>query len=266
MMSETQPQRDLILLFVAYHTPIHEVDQLELCLALLPDNIGYAVVVNDYQRGEPIERLAEKSDCFLMNDDNPGYGTAVNRISGKLDCLPAYIGVLNTDLSWVPGTFQNLLKWLFLNKEVALAVPKIINSQGQIQFLCKQNPTVLGLLSRRFIPESAKPLFLKRYDKWYVMAHCNYEEPFDVPYLSGCCMLIRFDSFMKIGGFDTGYFLYLEDADITRALAKEGRCVHLPVASVVHVWGKGNYRNLWLALVNLASAWHYFWKWGWSLF
>jgi len=41
--------------------------------------------------------------------------------------------------------------------------------------------------------------------------------------------------------------------------------VHLPVASVVHGWGRGNYRNLGLMVVNLTSAWRYFRKWGWAL-
>ena len=48
-------------------------------------------------------------------------------------------------------------------------------------------------------------------------------------------------------------------------MARQGRCVHLPVAGVVHGWGRGNYRNLRLMVVNLMSAWRYFVKWGWSL-
>lgn len=264
-MPETQIKRDLVLLFVSYHTPIREVDKLEACLALLPENIGFAVVVNDHRFGEPIERLSKKADCFLLNSDNPGYGVAANRLVSELKDLPNYIGILNTDLSWKPGTFNTLFRWLSLNKGVVLAVPQIVNPSGEIQFLCKQNPTVLGLFSRRFIPERVKPEFLRRYDKWYVMAHRNYQEPFEVDYLSGCCMLIRTDAFVKIGGFDSGFFLYLEDADITRSLAKEGRCIHLPIASVIHNWGKGNYARIGLIIVNLASAWHYFWKWGWSL-
>lgn len=263
-MSGNQLKRDLILLFVSYHTPIHEVYNLEACLALLPEYIGYAVVVNDHRLGEPIERLSEKADFFLFNSDNPGYGVAANRLVSNLEVMPNYIGVLNTDLSWSRGTFPTLLRWLSLNKDVVLAAPQILNPSGKFQLLCKQNPTVLGLFSRRFIPERIKPAFLKRYDKWYVMAHRNYQQPFEVPYLSGCCMLIKTDSFVKIGGFDPGYFLYLEDADITRALAKEGRCIHLPIASVVHNWGKGNYGQIDLLIVNLVSAWHYFWKWGWS--
>jgi GT2 family glycosyltransferase len=98
------------------------------------------------------------------------------------------------------------------------------------------------------------------------MADQDDQQVFDVPYLSGCCMLIKREAFEKISGFDERYFLYLEDADITRSLAQHGRCVHLPVAGVVHGWGRGNYRKLGLMLVNIVSAWRYFRKWGLTLF
>ena len=255
----------MLLLLVAYHPSPLEVQQLQACLAELPAEVGYAVVVNDHQPGEPVEQLAAGADCFLTNRDNPGYGRAVNRLVVRLGQLPRYIGVLNTDLSWPSGTFEQLLGWLQQHPQVSLAVPQILDEAGTPQKLCKHHPTVLGLFSRRFLPDVLKPAWLKRYDRWYVMADQNYQEVFEAPYLSGCCMLIRSEAFRRAGGFDERYFLYLEDADLTRSLARDGRCVHLPVAGVVHGWGRGNYRNLGLMAVNLASAWHYFRKWGWAL-
>ena len=259
------PQRQLLLLLVAYHPSPLEVEQLQACLADLSPEVGYAVVVNDHQPGEPVEQLAAGADLFFTNRDNPGYGRAVNRLVVRLGQLPPYIGVLNTDLSWQPGSFEQLLGWLQQHPQVNLAVPQILDEAGTPQKLCKHHPTVLGLFSRRFLPDWLKPTWLKRYDRWYVMADQNYQEVFEAPYLSGCCMLIRSEAFRRTGGFDERYFLYLEDADLTRSLARDGRCVHLPVAGVVHGWGRGNYRNLGLMAVNLASAWHYFRKWGWAL-
>jgi GT2 family glycosyltransferase len=256
---------ELLLLFVAYHPSAQEVAKLKTCLAGLAPEIGYAVVVNEHRPGEPVEQLADGAACFLSNRDNPGYGRAVNRLVGQLGELPHYIGVLNTDLTWEKGTFEQLLNWLHVRPDVSLAVPQILDEDGTLQRLCKQNPTVLGLFSRRFLPEWIKPAWLKRYDHWYVMGNCDYLQPFEVPYLSGCCMMISSAAFCTVGGFDERYFLYLEDADLTRSLSKVGRCVHLPVAEVVHGWGRGNYRNMALVMVNLASAWHYFWKWGWAL-
>ena len=258
-------ERQLLLLLVAYHPSLQEVEQLQACLAELPPQVGYAVVVNDHHPGEPVEQLAAGADGFLANPDNPGYGRAVNRLVAHLGQLPPYIGVLNTDLSWQPGTFEQLLGWLQQHPQVNLAVPQILDEAGTPQKLCKHHPTVLGLFSRRFLPDWLKPAWLKRYDRWYVMADQNYQDVFEAPYLSGCCMLIRSEAFRRAGGFDERYFLYLEDADLTRSLARDGRCVHLPVAGVVHGWGRGNYRNLGLMAVNMASAWHYFRKWGWAL-
>lgn len=259
------PKRRLLLLLVAYHPSAEEVVRLGSCLEQLPEAIGYALVVNDYREGEPVERLIGEADHVLLQTGNPGYGRAANRLAAQVGDLPPYLGILNTDLSWSAGSFETLLAWLEDHSDVVLAVPRLVDPAGRTQRLCKQNPTLLALLSRRFLPGWLKPGWLRRYDAWYVMADRNYDLPLEAPYLSGCCMLIRADAFRRCGGFDERYFLYLEDADLTRSLAKLGRCLHLPVASVEHGWGRGNYTSLRLMLVNLISAWLYFSKWGWRL-
>ena len=45
-------QRKLLLLFVAYHPSRLEVEKLLACLSELSSEVGYAVVVNDYNPGE----------------------------------------------------------------------------------------------------------------------------------------------------------------------------------------------------------------------
>jgi GT2 family glycosyltransferase len=257
-------QRELMLLFVAYHSSPGEVERLKACLQGLPRSVGYAVVVNDYQAGEAVEALAEGADYFLCCRDNPGYGRAINRLVNQIVDMPRYLAVMNTDLRWDTEFFPRLLAWLQEHPEVSLAVPQIRDAHGEIQKLCKRDPTLLALLSRRFLPNCLKPGWLKRYDKWYVMEDHDYSEIFDVPYLSGCCMLMRSHDFQSVGGFEEDFFLYLEDADITRKLRSLGRCIHLPIASITHDWGRGNYKSIHLVLVNIHSAWVYFKKWGWQ--
>ena len=46
-------------------TPFFRVEQLNLP-ASLPPEVGYAVVVNDHQPGEPVEQLAAGADCFSL--------------------------------------------------------------------------------------------------------------------------------------------------------------------------------------------------------
>lgn len=253
------------LIFIAFHPGLQEVERLKACLKTLPDGIGYVIVANDYRPGEAVDGLAADALLFIGNRHNAGYGRAVNQAVRDLEhrsALPAFIGALNTDISWKTGAFSRLIDWLQSHPDVVLAVPQLLSVSGVPQRLCKHDPTVLGLFSRRFIPTLLKPNILRRYDDRYVMSDWDYGSIFDVEYLSGCCMLMRTSAFLRVGGFDPDFFLYLEDADITRAMRQVGRTIHLPVESVVHHWGRGNYRSWRLVLVNLHSAWIYFRKWG----
>ena len=259
-MKNTAPK--LLLLIVAYHPSESEVNTLSASLDNLPEHIAYAVIANDFRHGECIEKLANNAYMFLRNGQNIGYGRAINLLFKKLPTVPEYIGILNSDLSWNSGTFSRIINFMESNTDVSLLTPKIISPSGNTQYLCKQHPTILGMVSRRFIPNLIKPRWLCLYDRWYTMSHQDYESIFDVPYLSGCCMVARSTSFILSGGFDESFFLYLEDADLTRSLSLTGRCIHYPFESVIHQWGRGNYKNFFLMLVNLYSAYIYFKKWG----
>ena len=254
--------RKLLLILVSYHTSENEVDLLLNCLSSLPSNIGYALAVNDYRKGQVVEKLFANSDYLSLNNDNLGYGKAVNNLLSKVYNKPEYIAILNTDLSWPKGTFENMIHWMDDHSDISLMVPQILSPLGQIQMLCKRNPTVLALISRRFIPDKFKPSILKKYDSWYHYGDYDYDHIFEAPYLSGCCMFTRLSSFIDVGGFDERYFLYLEDADLSRSLSNLGKCIHYPYVYVVHKWGRGNYTNPYLVVVNIISAWHYFRKWG----
>ena len=256
--------RQLLLVLVAFHPPRAHIEALRACLAALPATIGYAVAVNDHRRGEAVEDLRAGADLFLTFADNPGYGRAINRVVAAVQGpAPPWLGALNTDLSWEPGTFEILLDWLDRHPEVVLAVPEIQDPDGRPQLLCKRDPSLLALISRRFLPQALKPRWLRHYDARFQMADQDLGQPLDVPYLSGCCMLIQHRAFEAVGGFDRRFFLYLEDADISRSLRALGRCIHLPVAAVRHHWGRGNHHSLWLTIVNVQSVWLYFGKWGW---
>lgn len=254
--------KDLLLLIVAYHPSSDEVNRLKSCLDALPSNISYAVAVNDYISGEPVDCLEEKSELFLRINDNIGYGSAINRLFFDSRLSSPFIGILNTDLSWTSGTFETILEFFQDNNDVSLLAPQLLNESGEIQFLCKREPTVLAMFSRRYCPKVLKSSRLKKYDLSYCMRDHDYFSIFDVPYLSGCCMVARSSSFCSVGGFDENYFLYLEDADLTRSMSNYGRCVHFPTSSVVHSWGRGNYSSIRLMFVNLISAYRYFLKWG----
>jgi N-acetylglucosaminyl-diphospho-decaprenol L-rhamnosyltransferase len=53
--------------------------------------------------------------------------------------------------------------------------------------------------------------------------------------LSGACMVAGTDALRAVGGFDEGYFLYWEDADLCRRLRNAGSHIrYAPAATAVH--------------------------------
>jgi GT2 family glycosyltransferase len=260
-----RPELRALLVVVAYHPPAEQVACLQQCLAELPAGIVYAVVANDHHTGEAVEALLAGAAMAVVQRANPGYGRSFNQLWERwctTHGIPPVVGVLNTDLSWEPDCFERLIAWLEAHPSVMAATPELRFPDGQRQFLCKRDPTVLALLSRRFLPRRLKPRWLRRYDRWYTMRDRNYNTVFNSTYLSGCCLLMRGWAVAQERGFDPRFFLYFEDADITRRLARHGETVNLPIACVQHHWGRGSYTSWWLTAVNLHSTWLYFRKWG----
>ena len=86
----------------------------------------------------------------------------------------------------------------------------------------------------------------------------------DVPFLSGCFMFLRTEALKKVGLFDEQFFLYTEDADLSRRIHKHYRTVYYPQVTIYHYHQRGSYRNFWLMWCNIKSAIRYFNKWGWA--
>ena len=161
-----------LLVLIAHHPPAEHVQRLQHCLAALPSGFHYAVVVNDHQPGEAVETLLPAATLAIVQQANPGYGRGFNQLWEqwcRVHGVPPLVAVLNTDLSWQPGCFEQLAAWLEQHPEVTAATPELRFTDGRRQFLCKRNPTLLALISRRFIPRRLKPRRLRRYDRWYTM-------------------------------------------------------------------------------------------------
>jgi len=63
----------------------------------------------------------------------------------------------------------------------------------------------------------------------------RFDQPRDVSFLTGCCLLIRRDVLGKVGLLDEGFFLYSEDADYCLRAARAGyRLRYEPRSRIFH--------------------------------
>ena len=96
----------------------------------------------------------------------------------------------------------------------------------------------------------------------YAMLDRDLSKPTDIENATGCFMFIRTSLFKEIGGFDSRYFMYFEDCDLTREVNQRSRTVYYPGATVFHEWGRESKKNFKLKLIQINSMISYFGKWG----
>ena len=207
----------------------------------------------DYVKG--IDPLAE----ILRIPWNVGFGAGHNlvlpRIAGNGS---KYHCVINPDIVLTEDTITRMARYMDAHPEVVMLSPRIVFPESrEDQVLGKRNPTPKYLVASRL----RRGRLANRILTEYAMLDRQGDEPFEIENATGCFMLIRTEALQRIGGFDERYFLYFEDCDITRMLAKEGKVLYYPHAVVEHVWNRESKKDFRLALVQAQSMLKYFWKW-----
>ena len=197
---------------------------------------------------------------YLSTGKNLGYGAAHNiAIRQTMAQNIPYHLVINPDISFDSSILQKLIDFMDSNPEVGQLMPKVFYPDGEIQYLCKLLPTPIDLIIRRFLP---KPFTKQRTEK-FELRNSGYNQIMDVPYLSGCFMLLKTNTLKEVGLFDERFFMYPEDIDLTRRIHKKYRTVFYPEVSIVHHHARSSYVNLKMLGIHTFNMIKYFNKWGW---
>lgn len=200
---------------------------------------------------------------YIFNNANVGFGAGHNiAIKESIRIGSKYHLILNPDVEYKTNTLENLVNFLNINVDVGLVSPKTLYPNGNVQYLCRMLPTPFDFFAKRFIPNKLLPVFRIWLDN-YEFKNKDYNKIMEVPFLSGCFMLIRTEVFEKIGLFDENIFMYTEDIDLCRRIFKSYKTIYYPEVSIIHGYERGSAKDLKLLLISIKSAIYYFNKWGW---
>jgi len=205
-----------------------------------------------------IRNISDKI-IIIENNKNIGFGAGHNKVLGSLDSR--YHLVVNPDITIENNCIYEMAEFMDKNKDIGLLSPKIKFPDGRMQYLCKRNPTFFDLFIRFLLP-----MFFKKRQYHFEMRETGYDKEFEIEYASGCFMFFRAEIFQQINGFDERFFLYLEDADITRRVNQISKTVFYPYNYMIHEWQRGTHNNLKLMWIDMQSALYYFRKWGHKFF
>lgn len=196
---------------------------------------------------------------YINTGDNLGFGEGHNYIISNLSSV--YHAIVNPDILVKENALENIIKYMEQNTDVGMVIPRIVNERGELQPVYRKEVTVWDMFIRLF----CKDLFKKRqFD--HTLQYKDYSQPFQVPFGQGSFLVIRTNLYKEIKGFDKNFFMYMEDADLSKRVNKISKLMYIPYSTVIHKWEKGSHKNLKLFKIHISSMIHYFKKWGIKLY
>lgn len=195
---------------------------------------------------------------IIDNNENLGFGGGHNKIASNVGTDIYYI--VNPDIEFVDANVFAVIEEEFKNNErLNFLSPGIQNPQGNLQLYNKFDPTVWDMVVR-FTPGN----WFKKRKNAYVKKEYGYMHSQTIEFASGAFLAVKLSSFKQVGGFDDRYFLYFEDADLSRALRLSGEGLYMPEIRVQHDWERASRKNLKYLIILVESMIKYFGKWGWK--
>lgn len=249
---------------VGYNT---KPEILSKCIESITDKkISWKGIFIDHSPDSRYRSLFENRNqwqYFMRGHINDGFGGGNNFAMSQIE-KSDFILLVNPDLYLEEHSISDLLSVARSIQNLGILTGKITYPNGSLQRLNKRNPTVFGLIGRRFpILQNLKAILTAV--KKYEMSDMNYDTEMDIEFISGCWMLIPYHVWLDVNGFDPRFFLYFEDADLTRRIKNKGyRTLYSPKARAIHEYQRGSHKSLKLFLLFIRSMNQYFNKWGWK--
>jgi len=245
------PADDIAAIVVTYQS----ASTIKACLKQLQRAQGVVQirVVDNASRDTTVDIVQRQASQdarlhFIANPDNPGFGVGCNQ--GVADSDAPWIALVNPDCLLEPETLSRLLAHARSLPNEALLGAVLVDKRGH------EDPA-----SRRRDPQFAAMLRAR--------AALNLALPEDpdkalqhVAAISGALMLMPRTLFARIGGFDPGYRLHVEDLDLCRRAREAGAIVAVANdVRVLHLRGiSSRSRPVFVEWHKHRGMWRYFQK------
>lgn len=239
----SRQSRDISVSIVNWNTKEELVACLEMVLPQQDVNMDLIVIDNASSDGsaEHVRGIFPKDIQLIENPDNLGFGAAHNQSIRR--CASRYILLLNPDCRMLEtDVLSKMVSFMDENPDVGIMGPKILNTDGTLQFSARHYPNMIAAVFRHTIFGKLFPN--NRFVRDYLLTDWKHDQITDIDWLSGAALLLRLEMLEQIGMLDERFFMYCEDVDICRRAHEAGwRVVYYPMVSVSHRIGAASDKN-----------------------
>jgi len=248
-MSRVPPAAPHVLVVIVnFRTPELAVE----CLRSLVGEVGrvdrVSVVVVDNASGDgSVERIggaiAEHGWSawarLMPLGTNGGFGAGNNAaiapaLAARDAPAPDYVLILNPDTVVLPGALHALVSFMQAHPEVGIAGSRLEDQDGTQRHSRFRFHSIWSELD-----SGLKLGLVTRLLHKHVVAVGLVDDDRPSDWVAGASMMVRRQVFEDIGLFDTGYFLYFEEADFCLNARRAGwLCWHVNASRVLHYAGR----------------------------
>ncbi|MDR2281232.1 MAG: glycosyltransferase family 2 protein, partial [Gordonia sp. (in: high G+C Gram-positive bacteria)] len=145
-----------------------------------------------------------------------------------------FIVIANPDVEWSPGSLDELLAAASRWPRAGSLGPLVTEVDGSVYPSARAVPDLVSGTGHAILGTVWKSNpWTRAYRDGGVEPGSTTERP--VGWLSGSCLLVRRSAFESVNGFDSRYFMFMEDVDLGDRLGRAGWLnVYVPSARVLH--------------------------------
>ncbi|GAB16962.1 dTDP-rhamnose--alpha-D-N-acetylglucosamine-diphosphoryl polyprenol, alpha-3-L-rhamnosyl transferase [Gordonia effusa NBRC 100432] len=225
----------LAVVTVTYSSGDYLTTFLDTLKAATSENHRVIIADNGSDDGAP-ERAEREHDnvTLVRTGGNIGYGGAMNRGVTEIDPDVEFVVIANPDVAWEPGSLDELLSAARRWPRAGSLGPMIREPDGTIYPSARRVPDLISGTGHALLGAVWKS------NPWTTAYREEDAAPTERPvgWLSGSCLLLRRNAFDSIDGFDSRYFMYMEDVDLGDRLGKAGWLnIFVPTSHIVHTKG-----------------------------
>lgn len=162
-------------------------------------------------------------------DKNYGFSGGYNRALEQLDSK--YMLLLNSDIEVTEGWLEPMLELMEKDESVGACTPKLLDFKRRTHF--EYAGAAGGYIDKYGYPFCRGRIFDQmEEDKG------QYNQPTDLFWGSGACLMVRADLYRESGGLDEQFFAHMEEIDLCWRLQSMGyRICFVPSSTIFHVGG-----------------------------
>ncbi|MDP3352135.1 MAG: glycosyltransferase family 2 protein [Flavobacteriaceae bacterium] len=196
------------------------------------------IVVDNHSSDASCEMVKANFPEVILVENKVNYGFSKANNQGVSLAQGEYILILNPDTVITDETLEKIISFADKIENLGALGVKLIDGTGKYLHESKRNiPTPKRSFLKLIRSSSSK--------MEYYANQIDKNEIAEVPILVGAFMLLKRETYIKVGGFDERFFMYGEDIDLSFELLQNGyKNYYYGATQVIHYKGESTRKDI----------------------